>query len=128
MKSKIWLCGVFVMLFAGCSGNKDGGDDIFIANVSNAWNSSRSSTFIFNPDKTGVNESNFTGQELDNSNNDNEFSGSFKNYDIHFKFTSGNDAGVTYTGKFVKGSDPLKMQLKGTNGVSLTITKQVQNN
>ena len=129
MKSKFLFWGILSCFLIGCSGNSDmvtPVPDVFIPDVSNTWNSSRSSTFFFTADKTGVNTSNFVGQESSGAVAD-SLAGSFTNYNINFTFKKGTDAGVTYTGKFVKGSNPLQMQLKGTNGVSLTLTKAVSN-
>jgi hypothetical protein len=132
MKSKTFLLGIMICFLAGCSGGgSTPGDDLFIPDISNQWVSSRTSIFFFNADKTNVNESTFTGEEegtrtvdgQEISYND-DFNGHFKNYDISFTFTEGPDSLVTYSGKFVKGSNPLKMQLKGTNGKTLTITRQ----
>jgi hypothetical protein len=80
----------------------------------------------FRADKTGVNTSTFVGQETSGAVADG-LAGSFTNYNISFTFKKGTDADVTYSGKVVKGSNPLQMQLKGTNGVSLTLTKAVSN-
>jgi len=127
MKKRNVLYGILmVIIMAGCSGSSDPTDDIFIANVSNAWTSNRNSRFLFNADKNDVSQSNFNGEEDDVDGNVNNMNGAFNNYDIHFTFTDGVENGVTYTGKFVKGSNPLKMIVKGTNNITLTITKNAQ--
>lgn len=97
-------------------------DELFIPNIDNAWNSSRNSTFVTSADKKDVNESDFTGNETDSNGDSFDLTGHFKNYDVEFTFTNGPEAGVKYTGRFVKGSDPLKMNVTGSNGVSLTLT------
>ena len=124
MKNRILLIAFFALVAAGCSkGGDDSLNDVFIPDVSNQWLSSRGTSFVFNADKTGVNQSTFNGFETSDQDSNN-FSGSFKNYNISFKFSSGTESGVTYSGNFVKGSSPLKMQVKGSNGVSLTLTRQ----
>jgi phosphoheptose isomerase len=125
MKKKNLLYGILLLLIVACGG-AEAIADLFVANLSNDFTSSRSSSFIFSPAKTGVNESDFTGQELDASGVDKEFSGHFLNYDIHFTFTSGPEKDVTYTGKFVKGSDPETIKLTGSNGQPLTLIKHIQ--
>jgi hypothetical protein len=122
--------GVFLLfLLAACGGgasNADVTEDVFIPNVSNQWLSSRGTTFFFNPERTGVNESAFDGFEQDTITFENlEFTGKFKNYDIEFTFTSGPDSAIKYTGKFLKGSNPLKMRVTGTNNVTLEITQNL---
>jgi hypothetical protein len=125
MKSKILILSVLTSILLGCSTSGDNsvmsGDDLFIPDITNQWTSSRGTFFNFDPDKTNVNQSTFTGQEEGAT--DDNFNGKFKNYAVQFTFTTGNDTGVTYSGSFVKGSNPLVMKLKGSNGENLTLTQ-----
>jgi len=125
MKKRNVLYGILMIMVVGCSGASVI-PDLFVANVSNAWTSDRNSRFLFNADKNDVSQSNFNGEEDDKDGNVNNMNGAFNNYDIHFTFTNGAENGVTYTGKFVKGSNPLQMIVKGTNNITLTITKNSQ--
>jgi hypothetical protein len=110
----------FVFLAAACGA--EGLSGVFIPNIGNDWTSSRNSLIVITPKDTGVNESDFQGNESDDTSFAN-FKGHFKNYDVNFTFDDGRDAGVKYSGQFVKDSKPLQMRVTGTNGVSLTITK-----
>ncbi|NEU07721.1 hypothetical protein GZH53_05305 [Flavihumibacter sp. R14] len=112
----IKLCLLFILM-TGCGG--DGGGGFFIPNFSNLWTSSRATTFQFLPSATNVSKGDFIGDEDDV----NKFEGTFNSYNVEFTFTEGNEAGVKYSGQFVKDSDPLTMKVKGTNNVELTITK-----
>lgn len=114
-----------LFLIAGCSSDNDV-VDIFIPNVSNQWESDRNSKFFFNPENTDVNESNFIGSEQTSSDNF-EFTGFFKNYDIEFTFTEGAEQGVKYTGRFIKGSNPLRIEVNGTNKNKIKITQVLLN-
>jgi len=120
------LCLCFLLIVSGCKG--DGGDilDIFIPNISNVWKSSRNTRFFFNPDKSGVNETTFSGSEQNGTTED--LTGKFKNYDVEFTFINGDEEGVKYTGKFIKGSNPLRLEVKGTNNVNLVIIQDLSNN
>ena len=132
MKTKVLLLiAVTGLLLTGlsinsCSPNDDGGstiNDLFIPDFSNEWLSNRTDViFFFNPDTTNVNQGTFGGSEQTDSGNF-IVSGKFKNYDVQFTFTNGAESGVTYSGKFVKSSTTLEMQLKGTNGKKLNLTK-----
>lgn len=95
--------------------------EVFIPNIANQWESSRGSFFFFSPAQTDVSESTFTGNEQNGTTDD--FTGKFKNYDIEFTFSNGNESGVRYIGKFVKNSNPLKIDVKGANGVRLILTQ-----
>lgn len=97
--------------------------EIFVPNISNQWTSNRNSFFFFLPDSTNVRSSTFNGNENRDANQD-QFVGNFKDYDIEFTFTSGPDKDVKYKGKFIKGSSPLKISAKGTNGETLEILRQ----
>lgn len=122
MKTKILCASCLLFIAFGCG--KDGSNpilDVFIPNLSNQWVSSRNTNFFFLPDKDKVNESTFFGNEQDGASI--PFKGSYKNYDINFTFEDGPEKGVKYTGKFIKNSKPLRMEVKGSNGVSLVITK-----
>lgn len=122
------LVAMLFLLMTGCSSD-DGDsiiDDLFIPNVSNQWESDRNSTFFFNPKdgKTNVNESDFTGSE---QTEDDSFklAGHFKNYDINFTFSEGPETGVKYTGKFIKGSNPLRIEVSGTNNKKIKIIQKL---
>lgn len=129
MKS-IYLCALsLLMLLSTCKDDSATGpaDDFFIPNISNQWDSSRdNSKFFFNPEKRDVNESTFTGSEQGEGFND-EFSGKFKNYYIEFTFSGGKDANVKYVGKFIKGSNPLRIEVQGTNNVKLVLIQRLNN-
>jgi hypothetical protein len=115
------MFATLLFLLVGCGSDDNILADIFIPNVSNQWTSDRGSRFFFNPDERDVNESDFTGSEQNGNNF--EFSGHFKNYDITFTFNEGNEIGVKYTGKFIKGSNPLRIKVTGTNGETIEITQ-----
>jgi len=113
---------IIVVAFLVCC--KGGLGGLFIPNVSNQWVSDRNTTFNFSPAKTGVNESTFIGFEntdLESSN----LNGQFNNYDLSFKFTSGPETDIVYTGNFVKGSNPLKIKVTGSNGKRIEITQRL---
>lgn len=117
-KSLLRICLFFTVL-TGCG--EDGIADLFIPNFTNNWTSSRETPFEFKPNATDVSEGSFTGTEDNGIRND--FEGSFNNLDIEFTFLEGDEAGVNYSGKFIKDSKPLTMKVKGTNNVELTIIK-----
>ena len=125
MRKRKFVYGVLVFVLIGCGG-AEAIADLFVADLSNDYKSTRNSAFVFSPKATNVNESDFTGTELDASGIDKEFTGHFLNYDIHFQFTTGPEKGVTYTGKFIKGSNPTRIVLAGSNSQPLTLTKDVQ--
>lgn len=116
------LCLVLMVSLAMACGEDSPVDELFIPNIDNAWNSSRNSIFVTSAEKKDVNESDFTGTETDSNGDSFDLTGHFKNYDVEFTFTNGPEANVKYSGRFVKGSDPLKMSVTGSNGVSLTLT------
>ena len=119
---KLCLMLLCSLLLAIACGDDSPIDELFIPNIDNAWSSSRGTTFVTSAETKDVNESDFTGNETDTNGDSFDLTGHFKNYDVNFTFTAGPESGVTYTGKFVKGSAPLKMNVKGSNGVSLTLT------
>ena len=121
---KLILATLLVSLIACSSDDSNIIEDLFIPNVSNQWESDRNTTFFFNPAKTNVNESDFTGSEQ-GSNESFELSGHFKNYDITFTFSEGPEDGVKYTGKFIKGSNPLTIKVTGTNGEKIEIKQKL---
>ena len=102
--------------------------DIFIPNLSNQWVSDRNTNFFFNsddPDKN-KNESTFTGNEQNPDTGDVfQLTGKYKNYDVEFTFTEGPEKGITYTGKFIKNSNPLRMEMKAPGNVKVTITQNL---
>lgn len=116
------MCLLLMVSLAIACGDDSPLDELFIPNIDNAWNSSRNSTFVTSAENRDVNESDFTGTETDSNGDAFDLTGHFKNYDVEFTFTNGPEANVKYTGRFVKGSDPLKMNVTGSNGVSLTLT------
>jgi hypothetical protein len=119
---KNFASAIIVVSFLVCC--KGGLGGLFIPNVSNQWVSNRNTTFNFSVAKTGVNESTFVGFEntdLESS----DFSGQFSNYDISFKFKSGPETDILYTGNFVKGSNPLKITATGSNGKRLELTQRL---
>jgi hypothetical protein len=125
MKTKLIIPICLIFMAIGCG--KDGGSiiDLFIPNLSNQWISNRNSNFFFLPEQDNVSESNFNGNEVANDDGVAQpFTGHFKNYDISFKFEDGPRKGETYSGKLIKGSNPLRMELKGdkTSG-KLIITR-----
>jgi hypothetical protein len=122
------MFATLLFLLVGCGSDDNILADIFIPNVSNQWTSDRGSRFFFNPDERDVNESDFTGSEqtdVEDVNGDDffELSGHFKNYDITFTINGGLEQGVKYTGKFIKGSNPLRIEVTGTNGKKIKITQ-----
>ncbi|MBE7176378.1 MAG: hypothetical protein INR69_08255 [Mucilaginibacter polytrichastri] len=122
MKNILTLA-LFVLILSACG--RDSGvspDESFIPDISGGFSSSRSpsTSLFFQPEKTGVNTSAFIGLEQPAGS---AFSGTFTNYTISFTFSDGPEKGITYSGKFVKNSNPLKMEVKGTNNVSLTLTR-----
>ena len=125
MRKRKFVHGILIFALIGCGG-AEAIADLFVANLSNDYKSTRNSTFLFSPKATNVNESDFTGTEQDTSNIQKDFAGHFSNYDIHFQFTSGPEKNVTYTGKFIKGSNPTRIVLTGSNNQPLTLTKNVQ--
>ena len=125
MKNKTtFLLSFIVLAFVAVSCNKstDDGIDIFIPNLSNNWTSSLDPDvhyfFAPTPGNENKNESDFTGNDGVNN-----LTGHYLNYDVSFTMSEGPEAGVKYSGKFIKG-DPLKMQLHGTNGVDMTLTRE----
>ncbi|MBC7745529.1 MAG: hypothetical protein H7096_10535 [Flavobacterium sp.] len=108
---------LLLFLMTGC-GDDGAVSNLFIPDFSNNWESSRLTVFQFKPDALNVNKGNFNGDE-DGS----LFTGSFNSYDINFTFSSGSEAGTTYSGKFVKDSKPLQMIVKKPGGADLTIKK-----
>jgi len=87
----------------------------FIPNLSNTWENTAdvTNTFSFFPAATNTNKSTFTG----NANPPGglpqvQFAGSFENEDIEFTYTSGAQNGKSYSGKFIRDSNPLRMELK----------------
>ena len=123
MKTKKLLSGLFLLLMLfSCSDSNDPAPlDIFIPNLSNQWASNRNSNFFFLAETEGVNKSNFTGNEQDEDGNVAQLTGNFENYNVQFTFDVSK---VTYSGKFIKGSKPLRMELKGSDGKNLVITRQ----
>ena len=121
MKNYILLLLVVLSFSISSCGKDDGGVDVFIPNLSNGFFSQADNNLLFfiRPEKKNVNESDFSGDYTGN-NVAGDLAGHFKNYDISFKITNGDDKDVTYTGKFIKG-DPLKIQLHGTNNKDLTL-------
>jgi hypothetical protein len=114
-----------IMLFS-CS--KDASVlDIFIPNLSNQWVSDRNTNFFFNPDDPDKkNEATFTGSEQNPGTGDVfQLTGKYKNYDVEFTFTEGPETGVTYTGKFIKNSNPLRMEMKAPGNIKVTITQNL---
>lgn len=125
MRKRRFMYGALIFALIGCGG-ADAIPDLYVADLSNDYKSSRGSTFLFSPKASNVHESDFTGTEQDASNVEKDFTGHFSNYDINFQFTSGPEKGVTYTGKFIKGSNPTRIVLTGSNSQPLTLTKDVQ--
>ncbi|MDB5126982.1 hypothetical protein [Mucilaginibacter sp.] len=113
-----------IMLFS-CS--KDASVlDIFIPNLSNQWVSDRNTNFFFTSDNPDKNESTFFGNEQDPGTGDTfQLTGKYKNYDVEFTFTEGPETGVTYTGKFIKNSNPLRMEMKAPGNKKVTITQNL---
>jgi hypothetical protein len=109
-------------VFSSCDGS--GLEDIFLPNISNLWQSTRSSTFFFSDYTDNVSESSFKGKEEDGVIAARNFTGKFKNYDVELTYINGPENNVKFTGQFVKGSNPLQMKFTGTNGVNLTLTRQ----
>jgi hypothetical protein len=96
--------------------------EIFVPNISNLWFSDRNSTFTLTPAQQNVNEGSFTGVESDdNTGDDYNLSGSFKNYDISFTFASGPESGRTYSGQFVKDANPQRMNLRRNDDATKTL-------
>ena len=125
---KLMFAMLLLIIGACCSDGDSLIEEMFIPNVSNQWTSDRNSRFFFNPSNTKVNESDFLGSEQTTIADVNgetffEHSGHFKNYDINFTFTTGEDKGVKYSGKFIKGSNPLRIEVTGTNGKKIVITQ-----
>ena len=126
MKS-IYCCAVGILLLLSTCSEDNGmvSEEIFIPNISNQWESSRdNSSFFFNPEKQEVNESTFLGSEQGDKGTS-EFNGKFKNYDIEFTFSEGEDAEIRYSGKFIKGSNPLRIEVTGTNNVKLVLIQRL---
>lgn len=125
--SKLFSGAMLLLMLFSCSDSNDPSPlaDLFVPNLSNQWASSRNSFFFFTADAKGrgTNKSTFTGSEQKGGNDD--LTGSYENYDVQFTFDVSK---VTYKGKFIKGSDPLRMELKGTDGESLTLIQQQVNN
>lgn len=122
MKQKLLqkTLGLVLVLVAACS--PDDALEIFIPNISNLWFSDRNSTFTLSPAQQNVNEGTFTGVESDdNTGNDYNLSGNFKNYDISFTFSNGPEAGRTYSGQFVKDANPQRMSLRRTDDATKTL-------
>ncbi len=117
---KIFLvkaCLLF-LLISSCGTSGGGIADLFIPNFSNLWASSRGTNFQFVPNASNVPSGTLTGDE-----DGIPFTGSFNSYKVEFTFTSGAENGVKYSGKIIKDSDPVKMELTGTNNVQLTLVK-----
>lgn len=100
---------IFTIISCGKSGPLE-----FIPNLSNTWTNKAdaTNTFFFFPAQDNTNKTTFTG----NANPPGgapqvQFSGSFENVDIEFTYTSGAQSGKRYTGKFVRDSNPLRMEL-----------------
>lgn len=112
-----------MFLSTACTDDDTTIDGLFIPNVSNQWLSDRNSEFFFTTEKTNVNESTFIGNEQPLDNDDfYDLEGSFKNHDIEYTFTSGPEAGVKYTGKFIEGAS-LRIKATGSNGKKVEITR-----
>lgn len=113
----LWIITVFILMVS-CA--KDGDtNQTFIPNISNQWTSSRGTNFFFFNYTQNVNTSAFEGNEQPGTLH---FTGSFTNYDINFTFDA--DPKNKYTGKFVKDSNPLQINVTDSKGVKLTLTKQ----
>lgn len=107
------LVVIIVIGFATSCG-KNGPLD-FIPNLSNAWENitDATNTFFFLPAQTNTNKSTFTGNENPPGGAPQvQFSGSFENENIEFTYTSGAQTGKKYSGKFIRDSNPLRMELK----------------
>ncbi len=97
--------------------------EVFIPNISNQWESDRNTKFFFVASQDSVSASAFTGSEQNENFENFDLEGSFNRYDVEFTFVDGPEDGVKYTGQFIKNSNPLRMRVKGTNGVTLNITQ-----
>lgn len=123
MKSKYLLLLAIIFLaitIPNCS-KDSAGVDVFIPNLSNAWEDAANNNFYnFQNYQPNVNESDFDGFD----NNNGAFTGHFKNYDIYFTFSEGAEQGVTYSGQILK-SDPSVMNLTGNPGnKKITLKRQ----
>jgi uncharacterized protein YxeA len=128
MKAKLSMVILILASIMVFSCSKDASVlDIFIPNLSNQWVSDRNTNFFFNPDDPEKkNEATFTGSEQNPGTGDVfQLTGKYKNYDVEFTFTEGSETGVTYTGKFIKNSNPLRMELKAPGNKKLTITQNL---
>lgn len=115
--------GLLLALLTACSA--DDVLEIFVPNISNLWFSDRNSSFTLTPAQQNVNEGSFTGVESDDNTGDEyNLSGSFKNYDISFTFSSGPEAGRTYSGQFVKDANPQRMNLRRNDDATRTLVLQ----
>ncbi|MXV49635.1 hypothetical protein GS399_01520 [Pedobacter sp. HMF7647] len=122
MKAKNLVIVFLITFMASCGAEVVA---IFIPLLSAVrWDSDRNSQFFFfTVANEGKNESDFSGNEVDDGGSVRSFEGHYKNYDVNFTFTSGPEETVKYTGKFIKDANPQRMEVTGTNGVKLKITR-----
>ena len=113
---KIYLLLFLVSLSFSCS-KGSGGVSLFIPDLSQQFKNTSTTdddVYIFNPVRTDVASSTFTGTESNNTTGDQfDFAGSFQYAEIEFTFSSGSKNGVKYTGTISRS---------GTNEIITLIT------
>ncbi len=113
---KIYLLLFLVSLSFSCS-KGSGGAAPFIPDLSQQFKNTSTTdddVYIFNPVRTDVASSTFTGTESNNTTGDQfDFAGSFQYAEIEFTFSSGSKNGVKYTGTINRS---------GTNEIITLIT------
>ena len=117
----VFLVFVTAFFFAPGCGSKGLTD--FIPNLSNTWQNKAdaTNTFFFFPAQTNTNMSTFTGNvNPPGGGSQIHIAGSFENENVEFTYTDGPNTGKKYSGKFIKNSNPFRMELKsGTEDLIL---------
>ena len=118
---KICLLLFLVSLSFSCS-KGSGGAGPFIPDLSQQFKNTSTTdddVYIFNPVRSDVASSTFTGVENNNTTGDQfDFAGSFQYAEIEFTFSSGSKNGVKYTGTISRsGTKEIITLITPTGGV-----------
>jgi hypothetical protein len=120
----IAMLSLVILFHINCS---EGGDTVFLPDLGAQWTNKAdaTNTFFFLVANTNVNTSTFDGNENINGGGQDNFTGSFKNSNISFTYTS-TTLTVSKRGKSYSGTindNSTVMTLSGSLG-SLTLQKQ----
>src|SRR5690349_8748007 len=102
---------LFFIFFNWSCGKDPGGGGIFLPDLSAQWTNkaSATNTFFFLLNDATKNTSTFTGNDFVSGTLQGQFSGSYTNHDISFKYTNGSKNGKGYSGTINDASNVITL-------------------